>query len=175
MSSIASVTSTSSTASSYSTQPQNRASASESADAAPKDSSTVGVSPQDQSRLNSLKSVDRSVRSHELAHLTVAGGLSRSGVSFVLQRGPDGQMYAVGGEVSIDVSAVPDDPQATLRKADIIRRAALAPMDPSPQDRAVAVQADRLAEQASREIATARLAAYSVSPSQTTNRIDQNV
>lgn len=63
-------------------------------------------------------------------------------------------MYAVAGEVGIDTSAIPGDPQATLRKAQTILRAALAPADPSPQDRQVAAQANAMAQQARLEMAT---------------------
>jgi hypothetical protein len=72
----------------------------------------------------------------------------RSGASFSYQRGPDGRFYAVGGEVSIDTSPVPGDPQATASKAEQIQRAALAPAQPSGQDRAVAAQAARMAMEA---------------------------
>ncbi len=73
-------------------------------------------------------------------------------------KGPDGLNYAVGGEVAIDTSPVSGDPEATLRKAQIIRAAASAPAEPSPQDRRVAAQA------ASREAAAqAELAAKNTS------------
>lgn len=58
----------------------------------------------------------------------------------------------MGGDVSIDTSAVAGDPQATLRKAQQIRRAASAPVDPSSQDRSVAAQASRMEVQARVEI-----------------------
>ena len=70
--------------------------------------------------------------------------------------GPDGQRYAVGGEVPIDLSAVPGNPQATLQKALTIRRAALAPSDPSEADQAVAAQATTLAAQAQQELLQAQ-------------------
>jgi hypothetical protein len=50
-------------------------------------------------------------------------------------------MYAVSGEVSIDVSPVNGNPQATIAKMATVRSAALAPADPSGQDRAVAASA----------------------------------
>jgi hypothetical protein len=62
-------------------------------------------------------------------------------------------MYAVGGEVPIDLSPVADNPQATLQKAAAIQRAALAPAEPSGPDRQVAAQAAALAAQARQEIA----------------------
>jgi predicted ATP-grasp superfamily ATP-dependent carboligase len=87
-----------------------------------------------------LKAIDRKVRAHEMAHLSVAGPYAQ-GVSFSYVKGPDGMLYAVSGEVKLDVSEVPNDPEATIRKAEIIERAALAPVDPSPQDLAVAAKA----------------------------------
>jgi hypothetical protein len=62
-------------------------------------------------------------------------------------------MYAVGGEVPIDVSPVPANPQATLQKAEAIQRAALAPAEPSGQDRQVAARAAALALTARQELA----------------------
>ena len=72
--------------------------------------------------------------------------------SFSYETGPDGVLYAVGGEVSVDVSKVSDDPQATLDKMEQIQRAALAPAEPSAQDRQVAAQAAQKAAQALNEI-----------------------
>lgn len=65
-----------------------------------------------------------------------------------MTRGPDGRQYATGGEVSIDVSPVAGDPQATIDKAEKIRRAALAPAEPSQADRAVAARATAMANEA---------------------------
>ena len=65
-------------------------------------------------------------------------------------QGPDGRRYAVGGEVSIDVS--PErTAEATIRKMQVVRRAAMAPADPLPQDRMVAAQASRTEQEAHAE------------------------
>ena len=82
-------------------------------------------------QLQELRNRDREVRAHELAHLAVAGALAISGPAYDFERGPDGQLYAVGGEVHIDTSAEAGDPEATLDKARQIRSAALAPAQPS--------------------------------------------
>jgi hypothetical protein len=74
-------------------------------------------------------------------------------MSFTYQRGPDGAQYAVGGEVSIDLSPVQGDPQATIEKMRIVRAAAMAPAEPSGQDRAVAAQAMQIMLQAQSELA----------------------
>lgn len=102
--------------------------------------------------LMKLRQVDREVRAHEQAHLMAAGPYARGSPHYEYVRGPDGRLYAVGGEVKIDTSPVPGDPEATLEKAQAIKRAALAPANPSPQDRLVAALADRMATKAMMEI-----------------------
>lgn len=93
--------------------------------------------------LQQLKARDREVRQHEQAHVSAGGQYVRGGVTYSYERGPDGRQYAVGGEVDIDTAPVPDDPAATIRKMQVVRRAALAPAEASPQDRAVASEATR--------------------------------
>ncbi|MFN7932113.1 MAG: putative metalloprotease CJM1_0395 family protein [Bryobacteraceae bacterium] len=125
--------------------------------------STTSTSNADvEAALLKLAQTDREVRAHEQAHMAAAGPHSRGGPTYTFERGPDGRLYAVGGEVAIDASPVPNDPEATLRKADIVRAAALAPAEPSSQDRAVAAQASQMAAEAQAEIQQQRLqAAYS--------------
>jgi len=99
------------------------------------------LSSEESQQVAELKSRDQEVRTHEMAHMMVGGSLVRKGASYQYQTGPDGQRYAVGGEVSIDSSAVSGDPSATIRKMEQVKRAALAPAEPSSQDRAVAAAA----------------------------------
>jgi len=106
---------------------------------------------EEQVEVQQLKARDREVRAHEAAHASVGGNLAGS-PSYDFKRGPDGQRYAVGGEVPIDVAAVPGDPAATIRKMQQVRRAALAPRDPSSQDQAVAAQATAREAQARAEL-----------------------
>ncbi len=110
------------------------------------------LSQEDQQKLEYLKSRDREVKTHEQAHLSAAGGLAMGGASFSYEKGPDGTSYAIGGELNIDTSDVAGDPIATLKKAETIRRAALAPANPSAQDKAVASQASAMANKARAEI-----------------------
>ncbi|MBC8211620.1 MAG: hypothetical protein H8E21_11195 [Gammaproteobacteria bacterium] len=107
----------------------------------------------DQRELQKLKNRDTEVRAHELAHVAVGSRYITSGAQFQYQKGSDGRLYAVAGEVSIDTSPVPDDPRATLMKAQVIARAAMAPAVPSAQDRAVAAQASAMIQQARAELA----------------------
>lgn len=102
-------------------------------------------------QIQELAARDREVRAHEQAHAAVAGQYGSSPTySFV--RGPDGVSYAVGGEVKIDTSPIPGDPEATLRKAQLLRRAANAPAEPSSQDSSVAAQAAQMEQQARAEL-----------------------
>ena len=54
--------------------------------------------------------------------------------------------------MTIDTSKITGNPEATLQKANKIRSAALAPAQPSSQDRAVAAQAAQMAIEARAEI-----------------------
>jgi hypothetical protein len=106
----------------------------------------------EQEEVEQLKERDSEVRRHEQAHKAAAGPYAQGGPTFDFQRGSDGKQYAVGGEVQIDTTPIEDDPQATLRKMEVIRRAALSPAEPSSQDRAVAAQAAQTAQQARAEL-----------------------
>lgn len=111
------------------------------------------LSDEEQKQVKQLEKRDLEVKAHEAAHKASAGGNVRGGASYDYQTGPDGRQYAVGGHVDIDVSPVQGNPRATLQKAQTVQRAALAPADPSGQDRAVAAAAARMALQAQGEVA----------------------
>ena len=102
-------------------------------------------------QITELSVRDREVRAHEQAHSAV-GGSYAGAPSYTFKRGPDGRSYAVGGEVSIDVGAIANDPAATIRKMEQVQRAALAPTEPSSQDRSIAARAQVLAGQARTEL-----------------------
>jgi hypothetical protein len=110
-----------------------------------------------QAVLLKLAQRDREVRAHEQAHMAAAGPYARGGPTYTFQHGPDGRLYAVAGEVAIDTAPVPGDPEETLRKAQRVRAAALAPAEPSSQDRAVASAAARMASAAQAEIQQRRV------------------
>ncbi len=115
-------------------------------------SSASGLTEEEQAVVREMKQTDAKVRAHEMAHLA-AGGQFATGPSYEFQKGPDGGLYAVAGEVNIDTSPIPGDPQGTIAKANQIRAAALAPGDPSAQDRSVANAAAQMAAKASVEAA----------------------
>lgn len=93
--------------------------------------------------ISELQSRDKEVRSHEAAHAAVGGSVTGS-PSFSYEKGPDGKRYAVEGEVAVDLSIVNGDPRATIEKMQKVHAAALAPVNPSTQDRQVANTATQL-------------------------------
>jgi hypothetical protein len=140
------------------------------ASSAPAAAPTTGTRPlteDEQAKLDQLKASDTKVRQHEQAHLAAAGGLATSGASYTYERGPNGVNYAVGGEVNINTSPG-RTPEETLERARTIQAAALAPADPSGQDRAVAARAQQMAQEAQQEIDAKVRNAYGVDEKQST-------
>jgi hypothetical protein len=113
------------------------------------------VSKEETEEVRELEKRDREVRTHEQAHKS-AGGSYAGSIHLDYATGPNGKRYASSGSVSIDVSPVKGDPEATLRKMQIVQRAATAPADPSGADRQVAARAASTASQARAELAAKR-------------------
>ncbi len=108
-------------------------------------------SSKDQQEVQKLQQRDREVRSHEQAHLANAGQYARGGASFSYTTGPNGKRYASGGEVPIDTSKE-KTPEETIQKMQAIRRAALAPANPSGADRNIASSASKKEAEARSEL-----------------------
>lgn len=109
------------------------------------------LSKEEEKEVQELRKRDREVRQHEQAHVAAASGYALGGPKYEFQNGPDGKRYAVGGHVNLDTSEE-KTPEATLRKASALQKAATAASEPSSQDRAVASQASQMAAQARKEI-----------------------
>jgi hypothetical protein len=122
-----------------------------------------GLTSEEEQVVRKLAQRDRAVRAHEAAHQAAGGDMTGS-AAFTTETGPDGKQYAVGGEVPIQMSPG-RTPEETLQRAERIRAAALAPGDPSPQDRAVAAAAAQMEAQARAELAQRRSAAAASSQS----------
>ncbi|WP_050772333.1 putative metalloprotease CJM1_0395 family protein [Sagittula stellata] len=118
---------------------------------------SAGLSGPERKAVSELRARDREVRAHEQAHATV-GGQFAGAPSYTYQTGPDGNRYAIGGEVPIDISPVEGDPEATIDKMDQVKAAALAPAEPSAADRQVAALADASRAQAVADLAALRSA-----------------
>lgn len=96
-----------------------------------------------------LQARDTEVRAHEAAHQAAGGGMT-GGASYSYQRGPDGRMYAIGGEVSVSMPKG-STPQEMISNAQQVIAAALAPANPSAQDMSVAASAKSMMIQAQQE------------------------
>ncbi len=97
-----------------------------------------------------LRVIEQKVKAHELAH-KIAGGELAGPVRYKYTKGPDGKLYITGGEVPLRLKEG-KTPEETIEIAQKIRRAALAPMNPSPQDRAVAARATAMEMRARMEM-----------------------
>lgn len=108
------------------------------------------LTPEEQRQVEDMKKRDQEVKTHEQAHMSAGSGLVTGSASYQYEKGPDGEKYAVSGEVHLDV-AKEQDADATIKKAEQIKKAALAPMDPSAQDLKVAQKADQMIQEAQAE------------------------
>ena len=109
------------------------------------------LTQQEQREVSELKTTDAEVKAHEHAHKAAAAGLSTSAPNYEYETGPDGKKYVVAGDVNVSYRSS-SDPEVNLKNAQQLRAAALAPADPSSQDRKVAMQAEREIAQARQEI-----------------------
>ena len=115
------------------------------------------LSEEEQKQVDDLKARDAEVRAHEAAH-AAAGGSFAGAPSYEYQTGPDGKRYAVGGEDSIDTAPIDGDPRATIDKLRQVQAAALAPAEPSGQDKKVAQQAAAAMREAEAELSAQKQA-----------------
>jgi len=104
----------------------------------------------EQREIEKLKRRDREVRAHEMAHQS-AGGQYAGSASYSYTTGPDNRRYAVGGSVDIETSPA-KTPEETVKKADQIKRAAMAPAQPSGADLQIAAKATRMKMEAQSEL-----------------------
>lgn len=116
----------------------------------PAKNSQENQDPQVRAEIEQLKASEEKVKAHEAAHKSV-GGTMTGPVSYSYTRGPDGKNYISGGEVPITISPG-KTPQETISRMQQVIQAALAPSDPSPQDRAVAAQATAQMQEASQKL-----------------------
>ena len=110
------------------------------------------LSPDEERLVRDLQSRDSEVRAHEAAHQAAGGGMTGA-ASYTYQQGPDGKMYAIGGEVSIAMKSG-STPEETIANARQIAAAAIAAGNPSPQDYAVASSARVMEMKAQQQLAS---------------------
>jgi hypothetical protein len=98
------------------------------------------LSNEEKAQLAELKAADSRVKAHEAAHQS--GPAASGGASFTYKKGPDGVMYAVGGEVPVRIETG-STPQESIMNLQGVIATALAPADPSPQDISIASKAQQ--------------------------------
>ncbi len=83
--------------------------------------------------IDQLKSRDKEVRVHELAHSTSPDLIKIGSSQLDYTIGPDGKAYATGGKVTLSTgnSRTPED---AIAKAEALKKASMAPGAPSSQD-----------------------------------------
>lgn len=101
--------------------------------------------------VNELRQRDALVRRYVSSRQGTISG-SSVGPDYEFTRGPDGRTYAVKANVSINVSEVPGDPQATIRNARSASRLAMSPPMLSSEDNGVIFEAKELEAKARIEI-----------------------
>ncbi len=106
-----------------------------------------GLSESEKAEIKRLEARDREVRTHEQAHVNAGA----SSPHYEYEVGPDGKRYITGGHAEIETSKAAT-PKQTIEKAQKIKRAALAPANPSAQDRKVAAEAENMLREAELEL-----------------------
>lgn len=109
------------------------------------------LTEEEQQKVKEMKERHEEVRVHENAHKS-AGGQYAAAPTYTYETGPDGKRYITDGEVSIDIGEE-KDPQATIEKMQVVKRAAMAPAEPSGQDRKVYQEANQKEAAARQELA----------------------
>lgn len=88
--------------------------------------------------LEKFKKSDSNIKAHEQSH--AAGANTTSPIKYSYQTGPDGKLYAVGGEVRLDTS-IPKDPNEASFKLSKLQSAASVSDGMSSADSNIAIQA----------------------------------
>ena len=109
-----------------------------------------GISGDQSKEVEDLKRKDKEIREHEQSHLQ-SGGSYAHAPQYVYKTGPDGNKYVVEGKTQI-VFQEGDSPEDTIKIAHTIMKAALAPKEPSNEDRRVMAEALRMEQRAKQEL-----------------------
>jgi len=113
------------------------------------------LSSSERQQVSDLQQRDAEVKAHEAAHIAAGGSSVGGSASYTYQEGPDGKLYAIGGEVPISSSGG-STPEETIRIAQEIQAGALAPANPSAQDLKVASSAALMESKARQELSKER-------------------
>jgi hypothetical protein len=91
------------------------------------------LSAQQKAQIAQFQLLDQTARANVAAEQRAAGAYGGT-VSYQYERGPDGTLYAVAGDVTLNVQPVPNNPAATLSAMQTITNAALSVAPPTADD-----------------------------------------
>ena len=89
--------------------------------------------------VSKFKNTDTMIKAHEQDH--ASSTTTTTTIQYDYQMGPDGKMYAVGGEVRLDTS-MPKDPKQAQLKLDELQKASNVSSGMSVADGSIAIQAN---------------------------------
>ena len=89
--------------------------------------------------LNKFKNKDAEIRTHEQTHASL--GTTTAPINYNYQVGPDGKLYAMGGNVRFDTS-IPSNPESAKVKLDELKDAASSVSSLSGADASIAQTAN---------------------------------
>lgn len=92
-----------------------------------------GQDSSEQKAVQELKRRDKEVRMHEAAHSSNPDLVKIGAAQFDYTIGPDGKAYATGGRVTLSTGRA-RTPEEALSKAEALKKAAMAPGEPSSKD-----------------------------------------
>jgi len=87
----------------------------------------------EQKAIERLKNRDKEVRTHESSHSNNPELIKIGSAQFDYTIGPDGKAYATGGKVTL-ATGIARTPEDALAKAEALKKASMAPGEPSSQD-----------------------------------------
>lgn len=99
----------------------------------------IEETPEYKNAINELNTIQTEVRAHEMAHMAAGGDIAGS-ATYSYTTGPDGKRYITGGEVPLSIPTT-NDKEQKLKDLAQVKKAALAPAEPSSQDLSVAAEA----------------------------------
>ncbi|MDP6516301.1 MAG: putative metalloprotease CJM1_0395 family protein [Alphaproteobacteria bacterium] len=102
-----------------------------------------GTTRRERFLIDQLRARDREVRAHELLHYRTGRPHTRA-PEYWFVVGPKGRRYAITGVTLFDTTLDPGDREGAIRKLQALKRAALAPRNPSRIDLRVARDLTRL-------------------------------
>lgn len=102
-----------------------------------------GHTAREEAVIRELERIDRDVREHEMQHY-YAGQPFATFPEYFQVTAPNGRPYAISGITRMDASEIAGDRDATILKLETLLRAALAPPEPSEEDKRIAAALEQL-------------------------------